>query len=114
MCLGSADFFAIDAYISQYIEAPPAGVTACQNNMSDPAWPSCNSVVLYDSNAGWAVGPSADPASNWLQATPQMLRGYLRQLQERWPTHKMVRVRHVYVLGMELIIHWYSTFQSLV
>ncbi|KAJ8582927.1 glycoside hydrolase [Rhizopogon salebrosus TDB-379] len=75
---GSADFFAIDAYISQYIEAPPAGVTACQNNMSDPAWPSCNSVVLYDSNAGWA-----------LQATPQMLRGYLRQLQERWPTHKM-------------------------
>ncbi|EGO20047.1 glycoside hydrolase family 1 protein [Serpula lacrymans var. lacrymans S7.9] len=58
--------------------------------MSDPLWPNCNSVMLYDSNAGWAVGPSPDPASNsWLQATPQNLRGYLKELQTRWPTDKM-------------------------
>ncbi|KAH7925162.1 glycoside hydrolase [Leucogyrophana mollusca] len=87
---GSADFFAIDAYASQYIAAPASGISSCAANMSDPAWPACNSVMLYDSNAGWAVGPSPDPASDsWLQATPQMLRGYLKQLQERWPTDKM-------------------------
>lgn len=94
---GSADFFAIDSYASQYIAAPPAGTVACQANMSDPAWPACNSAVLYDSNAGWAVGPSPDPASNsWLQATPQMLRGYLQQLVERWPSPKMVRTSLVF------------------
>ncbi|KAF8426817.1 glycoside hydrolase superfamily [Boletus edulis BED1] len=39
---------------------------------------------------GWAVGPSPDPASiTWLQATPQMLRGYLQQLMDRWPSPKM-------------------------
>ncbi|KIJ59188.1 glycoside hydrolase family 1 protein [Hydnomerulius pinastri MD-312] len=87
---GSADFFAIDSYASQYVAAPPSGTAGCQANMSDPAWPACNSVVLYDSNAGWAVGPSPDPASNsWLQATPQMLRGYLKELVERWPSDKL-------------------------
>ncbi|KAH7909566.1 glycoside hydrolase family 1 protein [Hygrophoropsis aurantiaca] len=87
---GSADFFAIDAYASQYIAAPASGIESCATDMSNPAWPACNSVMLYDSNAGWAVGPSPDPASDsWLQATPQMLRGYLQQLHARWPTNKM-------------------------
>ncbi|KAF8125992.1 glycoside hydrolase family 1 protein [Boletus edulis] len=86
----SADFFAIDSYASQYVAAPPAGTAACQANMSDPAWPVCNTVVLYDSNVEWAVGPSPDPASiAWLQATPQMLREYLQQLMDRWPSPKM-------------------------
>lgn len=89
--IGSADFFAIDAYSSQYIAAPPSGTAACQANMSDPAWPACNTAMLYNSN-GWAIGPSPDPDSNsWLEATPQMLRGYLRQLMERWPSPKIVR-----------------------
>ncbi|KAF8131378.1 glycoside hydrolase superfamily [Boletus edulis] len=36
------------------------------------------------------VGPSPDPASiTWLQATPQMLRGYLQQLMNRWPSSQM-------------------------
>ncbi|OAX38185.1 glycoside hydrolase family 1 protein [Rhizopogon vinicolor AM-OR11-026] len=86
---GSADFFAIDAYSTLYIKAPPDGVTTCQNNISDPAWPSCNVVVPYDSKAGWAAGLISDPASSWLEATPQLLREYLKQLQERWPSNKM-------------------------
>ncbi|KAG9313321.1 glycoside hydrolase family 1 protein [Chiua virens] len=87
---GSADFFAIDAYSSQYVAAPPSGIATCQANMSDPAWPACNTGMLYDYNAGWSVGPNSDPASTtWLQATPQMLRGYLRGIAERWPSPKM-------------------------
>ncbi|EIW84621.1 glycoside hydrolase family 1 protein [Coniophora puteana RWD-64-598 SS2] len=51
---GSADFFAIDAYASQYIAAPPEGITACQANMSDPAYPACNSVMLYAYAPGYS------------------------------------------------------------
>ncbi|KAF5370941.1 hypothetical protein D9615_009790 [Tricholomella constricta] len=46
--------------------------------------------MLFDSNAGWAAGPSPDPLSEaWLQATPNFLRESLRELQKRWPTKKM-------------------------
>jgi len=87
---GSADFFAIDAYRTQYIMAPPDGLAACVSNPSHPMWPECNTPVLFDSNAGWANGPSPDPASDaWLQATPNFLRASLRALQTRWPTKKM-------------------------
>ncbi|KDQ55531.1 glycoside hydrolase family 1 protein [Jaapia argillacea MUCL 33604] len=88
--LGSADFFAIDSYRSMLIAAPPNGIASCMSNMSDPLWPACNSIEFYDSNAGWALGPSADPQEDsWLEATPQTLRYSLQQLHERWPTNKM-------------------------
>ncbi|CAA7270536.1 unnamed protein product [Cyclocybe aegerita] len=87
--LGSADFYAIDSYRAQYISAPTDGMEACVSNPSHPLWPDCNVVQLVDTN-GWAVGPSPDPLSQaWLQATPNLLRPYLRELQRRWPTNKM-------------------------
>ncbi|KAF9002467.1 glycoside hydrolase family 1 protein [Cyathus striatus] len=88
--LGSADFFAIDAYRTQWIVAPDVGIAACVNDTSHPLWPECDDVVLFDSNAGWAAGPSPDPLSDsWLQATPNFLRRSLKALQTRWPTKKM-------------------------
>ncbi|KAF9466011.1 glycoside hydrolase family 1 protein [Collybia nuda] len=88
--LGSADFFAIDPYRTQWVAAPPGGVAACVKNTSHPLWPECHTVMLFDSGAGWAAGPSPDPLSeSWLQATPNFLRGTLKDLQKRWPTKKM-------------------------
>ncbi|KAJ7800744.1 glycoside hydrolase superfamily [Mycena olivaceomarginata] len=89
--LGSADFFAIDSYREQFITAPLDGLDACVSNTSHPLWPECHSAVLFDSNAGWAAGISPDPLSeSWLQATPNTLRTYLKGVQTRWPTKKMV------------------------
>ncbi|KAF8823441.1 hypothetical protein HHX47_DHR10000333 [Lentinula edodes] len=59
---GTADFFAIDAYRTFYIAAPPDG---------------------------WAVGPAADPLSDWLQATPQFLKDSFREYHKRWPSPKI-------------------------
>ncbi|KAJ4478624.1 glycoside hydrolase superfamily [Lentinula edodes] len=86
---GTADFFAIDAYRTFYIAAPPDGLSACINNSSHPNWPTCNLETQYDSNAGWAVGPAADPLSDWLQATPQFLRDSFREYHKRWPSPKI-------------------------
>ncbi|EPQ51177.1 glycoside hydrolase, partial [Gloeophyllum trabeum ATCC 11539] len=86
---GTADFYAIDAYRAQYVAAPAGGLAACVNNMTDPNWPQCNEVVMYDTD-GWAVGPNADTwSASWLQATPQNLRGSLRALVGRWPVGKI-------------------------
>ncbi|SJL09064.1 related to beta-glucosidase [Armillaria ostoyae] len=87
--LGSADFYAIDCYRSQFIRAPPEGIDACVANTSHPLWPVCNDPVFYDSGYGWAEGPSADPLSSWLQATPVNVRGELNELHKRWPTNKL-------------------------
>jgi len=88
--LGSADFYAIDSYREQFIAAPlDVGIDGCVSNMSHPLWPECHSVVLFDSNAGWAAGVSPDPLTDWLQATPNTLRTYLKALQTRWPSKKM-------------------------
>ncbi|KAG6856147.1 hypothetical protein H0H87_007052 [Tephrocybe sp. NHM501043] len=88
--LGSADFFAIDSYRTQWIAAPPDGMASCVHNTSHPLWPECHTTVLFDSNGGWAAGPSPDPLSDsWLQATPNFLRASLIELQKRWPTKKM-------------------------
>ncbi|KAF7303850.1 Glycoside hydrolase family 1 protein [Mycena indigotica] len=89
--LGSADFFAIDSYREQFVSAPldDGGIAGCIHNTTHPLWPECHSVVLFDSNAGWAAGISPDPLSSWLQATPNTLRSFLKGLQERWPTKKM-------------------------
>ncbi|KAF9560791.1 glycoside hydrolase [Agrocybe pediades] len=88
--LGSADFFAIDPYRTLYIRAPLDGLAACVSNTSHPLWPQCNEPVLFDSNAGWAIGVTPDPASqDWLQATPNFVRQSLKDLHTRWPSKKM-------------------------
>jgi len=93
LCLkpGSADFFAIDAYASQYVSAPDEGLDAClSNGPSDPEWPQCNTVREFDSNAMWAVGASADVEAPWLQDTSRFFRDAMKEIHKRWPTDKIV------------------------
>ncbi|KAG7440794.1 glycoside hydrolase [Guyanagaster necrorhizus] len=87
--LGSADFYAIDAYRSQWVKAPDEGIDACVANSSDPLWPVCNEIVFYDSDFGWATGPGADPMASWLQATPVAIRSLLQGIHTRWPSNKL-------------------------
>ncbi|PBK66076.1 glycoside hydrolase [Armillaria solidipes] len=87
--LGSADFFAIDSYRSQWVKAPDEGIDACVANTSDPLWPVCNEPVLFDSDYGWADGPAADPLATWLQATPVATRTLLKDIHSRWPSNKL-------------------------
>ncbi|KAL0577531.1 hypothetical protein V5O48_004472 [Marasmius crinis-equi] len=86
--LGSADFFAIDAYRTQPVAAPDDGLAACVNNTDHPLWPTCNQALNFDVN-GWANGPSGDAVLTTMQATPNLLRPALSELQKRWPTKKM-------------------------
>ncbi|KAF5387514.1 hypothetical protein D9757_006593 [Collybiopsis confluens] len=88
--VGTADFFAMDAYRTYWNAAPPEGIDACANNMSDPLWPSCNLEVLFDFNTGWASGPASDPLTPWLQATPQFVRPSFIQYHKRWPSPKII------------------------
>ncbi|KAF8915723.1 glycoside hydrolase superfamily [Mucidula mucida] len=87
--LGSADFYAIDPYRSQFIRAPTGGIDACVANFSHPMWPVCNERVSYDAGFGWAAGVSADPLASWLQATPVNFRAFMSDLHSRWPTDKI-------------------------
>ncbi|TFK70266.1 glycoside hydrolase [Pluteus cervinus] len=87
--LGSADFYAIDPYRTQYITAPSGGIKACVSDPSHELWPSCNTPVQYDSNAGWAAGWTPDPLMDWLQATPNFLVDSLKELKRRWPYKKI-------------------------
>ncbi|KAJ3763081.1 glycoside hydrolase superfamily [Lentinula raphanica] len=87
--LGTADFFAIDAYRTYWNAAPPEGIDACVKDFSNPAWPACNLEVMFDLN-GWASGPASDPLSPWLQATPQFLRTSFKEYHRRWPTSKII------------------------
>ncbi|KAF5391045.1 hypothetical protein D9757_003994 [Collybiopsis confluens] len=100
--LGTADFFAIDSYRTYYVRAPSDGLAACVNNSTHPNWPTCNIETQYSydplnlyggdgrlDNVGWAVGPAADPLSDWLQATPQFLRDSFKEYHRRWPASKI-------------------------
>ena len=88
--VGSADFFAIDLYTTQYITAPPEGISACVSDPNNPLWPSCVQSMEFDVN-GWAIGPSADPVgSPWLISSPQFLRQTLKDIYKRWPSKEMV------------------------
>ncbi|KAJ4475646.1 glycoside hydrolase superfamily [Lentinula aciculospora] len=87
--LGTADFFAMDAYRTYWNAAPPEGIAACAGNSSDLLWPSCNLEVMFDFHTGWASGPASDPLTPWLQATPQFLRTSFKEYHRRWPAPKI-------------------------
>ncbi|KAI5119982.1 hypothetical protein M0805_004427 [Coniferiporia weirii] len=86
---GSADFFAIDAYRSQWVTAPPNGIPACVANVSDPNWPVCSVQIGYDASTGWPAGNAGDTQSTWLAATPSWLRYELGAIKSRWPYNKI-------------------------
>ncbi|KAK0186388.1 glycoside hydrolase superfamily [Armillaria mellea] len=87
--LGSADFFAIDAYHSLWVKAPDEGIDACIADSSHPLWPVCNEPVYFDSDYGWPEGPAGDPAATSLQTTPVAIRALLKEIYARWPSDKM-------------------------
>ncbi|OCF32930.1 hypothetical protein I316_05267 [Kwoniella heveanensis BCC8398] len=85
---GTADFFAIDGYRVGYVTAPPAGFEACIANTSDPLWPVCNQVNFYESTPyAWGLADFADPRVPWLQNTWRYIRGFLKDLTQRYPTN---------------------------
>ncbi|KAK0475771.1 glycoside hydrolase superfamily [Armillaria novae-zelandiae] len=87
--LGSADFYAIDAYHTVWVKAPDDGIDACVTNTSHPLWPSCNEHVYFDSGYGFAAGPAAGPQSYSVEATPVLIRIMFKDIQSRWPSNKM-------------------------
>ncbi len=88
--LGSADFYAIDAYHTVWVKAPDDGIDACVTNTSHPLWPGCNEHVYFDSDYGWSAGPAAGPQAYSVEATPVPIRTMLKDIHSRWPSNKMV------------------------
>lgn len=56
---GAIDFYALDAYTSQYVTAVPSG---CISNSSDPLWPYCVSFTNVQAN-GWLMGDASNAYS---------------------------------------------------
>ncbi|KAH8113805.1 glycoside hydrolase family 1 protein [Phellopilus nigrolimitatus] len=87
---GSADFFAIDAYSSLWVAAPPNGIASCLANPSDPYFPFCFVQVDYDSSTNWPAGVTGSgEQASWLKATPNNLRHELSAIKKRWPYNKI-------------------------
>ncbi|QIW95185.1 hypothetical protein AMS68_000703 [Peltaster fructicola] len=86
--LGSADFYAHDAYTSNFYSAPDSGLAACINSSSNPLYPACvNSTYTYSPQDGsWLIGPSADPGSPWLHRATDWVPVFLHYIQDTWVT----------------------------
>lgn len=76
---GSADFFAHDAYTSQFYFAPDGGFDTCLANDTGSLFPSCanTSYTYSDSSGGWDVGYTADPGSPWLHKATDWVPAFL-------------------------------------
>jgi beta-glucosidase/6-phospho-beta-glucosidase/beta-galactosidase len=86
--LGSADFYAHDAYSAQFYMAPDAGLDSCVGNDTHPLYPTCaNTTYNYsDEDGGWVVGPAADPGSPWLHKATDWVPAFLKYMQDTWVT----------------------------
>jgi beta-glucosidase/6-phospho-beta-glucosidase/beta-galactosidase len=78
MIKGSCDFFAIDGYTAYYAFGIP-DLEACVSNSSYPGYPECAGSASTDPD-GFPIGPSADPAVNWLYDTPIGIRRFLKTI----------------------------------
>ncbi|KAK0487987.1 glycoside hydrolase superfamily [Armillaria luteobubalina] len=87
--LGSADFYAIDAYHTVWVKAPDDGIDACVTNTAHPLWPSCNEHVYFDSDYGYSAGPAGGPQASSVEATPVPIRIMFKDIHSRWPSDKM-------------------------
>ncbi|THW90083.1 glycoside hydrolase [Aureobasidium pullulans] len=88
LILGSADFFAHDAYTAQFYMAPDAGIESCVANASNPLYPSCaNSSYTYGPAQGnWAIGPAADSHSPWLHRATDWFPAFMSYINTTWPS----------------------------
>jgi beta-glucosidase/6-phospho-beta-glucosidase/beta-galactosidase len=80
---GSCDFFAHDAYTSNFVMAPDGGIDACTRNASNPLYPGCYNST-YTNPSGWLIGPAADPGSPWLHKATDWVPAFLRYIQDTW------------------------------
>ena len=81
---GSADFYAHDAYTSDFIMAPDSGIDACTRYESNPLFPGCyNTTKLYAGDY-WAIGPASDPGTPWLFKATDWVPTFLRYIQDTW------------------------------
>ena len=83
---GSADFFAHDAYTSQFYMAPDSGMESCIGNATHPLYPACyNTTYTYSAaDGGWNIGPAADPRSSWLHKATDWVPAFLHYVQDTW------------------------------
>jgi beta-glucosidase/6-phospho-beta-glucosidase/beta-galactosidase len=73
---GTADFFALDAYVVQFAAVPMEVmevIVACAANSSDSSWPSCATLSFQQSN-GWLLGV---PSVGSSLISPQHIREQL-------------------------------------
>lgn len=77
----TCDFYAVDAYISQFASPAPGGIAACAANTSDPLFPTCASLSNIQLN-GWAMGARSNAYS---YIAPQYVR---QQLGYLWNTFR--------------------------
>ena len=86
--LGSADFYAHDAYTAQFYMAPDSGLDSCVGNDTHPLYPTCaNTTYTYSAeDGGWVVGPAADPGSPWLHKATDWVPVFLKYMQDTWVT----------------------------
>ncbi|KAK7687333.1 hypothetical protein QCA50_009839 [Cerrena zonata] len=62
--IGSAEFYAIDAYSIAVAKTAPGGLEACISDMNNINWPICqdtDAVAQHTRVNGWPIGASADP-----------------------------------------------------
>ena len=86
--LGSADFYAHDAYSAQFYMAPESGLEACIGNETHPLYPTCadSTYTYFAEDGGWVVGPAADPGSPWLHKATDWVPAFLKYMQDTWVT----------------------------
>lgn len=78
---GTSDFYAVDAYISQFATPAPGGIAACAANTSDPLFPTCATLSNTQLN-GWTMGARSNAYS---YIAPQYVR---QQLGYVWNTFR--------------------------
>ncbi|KAF2143393.1 glycoside hydrolase family 1 protein [Aplosporella prunicola CBS 121167] len=84
---GSADFFAHDAYTSNFVFAPDSGIEACVADPSHELYPGCyNESFSYNSEGGnWAIGAASDPlTTEWLYSAVDWVPRFLHYIQDTW------------------------------
>lgn len=83
---GTADFFAHDAYTSQFYYAPDEGVDACLTNTTNPLWPGCfnTSYIYSQEDGGWLIGAAADPLASWLHKATDWVPALLHYIKDTW------------------------------
>jgi beta-glucosidase/6-phospho-beta-glucosidase/beta-galactosidase len=86
----TCDIFAHDAYTSNFVMAPDAGIEGCLANKTNPLYPSCyNSSTTYSAqDGGWNIGYAGDPGTSWLHKATEWVPALLHYIQDTWkPDH---------------------------